>query len=120
MGKNRKAAGSSRERQLRDQLRNEGWVVYKGGGSLGPADLVCLKRGRQPMLIQSKANVGSPWKNFGRSERQLLYEEARQAGALAFLVHWPPHGRQAWLHSSEWPGPRRAEILNVAAKRAVA
>ncbi|MGC8831835.1 MAG: hypothetical protein ACP5PQ_04575 [Thermoproteota archaeon] len=42
------------ERKVRMLLRKQGWVTVRSGGSLGFADLVCLKKGRC-ILMQVKS-----------------------------------------------------------------
>lgn len=102
--KNTKAAGNRRERQVRDELERDGWSVRKARMSFGAADLLAYNPvTKERMLVQVKANTGSPYKNFIPADRQLLIEDARIAGARAFLVHWPPHGDCEWIPEEDWP-----------------
>lgn len=102
--KNAKAAGTRREHAVRRMLEANDWLVTRAPASLGEADLVALKRGERPMLVQVKANVsGGPWANFRPRERLALREAASRAGAVAMLAHWPPHGELAWYDEAEWP-----------------
>jgi Holliday junction resolvase len=48
--------GDYLERQARDALRSCGWIVVRAAGSLGPADLVALRRGFKPLLVACKTN----------------------------------------------------------------
>lgn len=101
--KNNKAAGTRRENQVRDLLAAEGWVVMRAPASIGAADLIALKAGELPRLVQVKANTGNPYKTFGPKERRELMDVAEQAGGIAELCHWPPHGACNWLGSAVWP-----------------
>jgi len=101
--KNMKAAGTRRERQVRDLLIEDGWIVMRAPASIGAADLVALKANNTPRFIQVKAVVGSPYKTFGPAERQELSMVARQAGGMAQLCHWPPRGPCRWVPEAVWP-----------------
>lgn len=106
--KNCKAAGTARENQVKRQEEAAGWTVRRAPASIGEDDLLALKPGERPRLIQVKANKGSPYKNFQPEERAALLAAAERAGAEAWLVHWPPHGKQRWIHSSAWPSAKLA------------
>ena len=99
----KKRFGARRERQVRDSLVAAGWLVVRATGSLGFADLVALKAGERPLMVEVKANAGSPFKNFPPERRRELVEAAEMAGAVAVLAHWPPRGKLQWIYSSEWP-----------------
>ncbi|MCX8183578.1 MAG: hypothetical protein N3F08_04085 [Crenarchaeota archaeon] len=49
-----KRKGYLAERKIRMFLRRYGWMTVRSGGSLGPADLVCLRRGKC-ILMQVKS-----------------------------------------------------------------
>jgi len=42
------------ERKIRIMFENRGWRVVRAGGSLGDADLICIKRGKC-VLLQVKS-----------------------------------------------------------------
>ncbi|MBO3833097.1 MAG: hypothetical protein FGF51_06935 [Candidatus Brockarchaeota archaeon] len=46
------------ERKIRMFLHKYGWTTVRSGGSLGPADLVCLRRGKC-ILMQVKSTSKS-------------------------------------------------------------
>jgi Holliday junction resolvase len=96
------AAGRQRERQVADKLRSEDWVVVKGT-TYGTADLVALRVGSTPMLIEVKSTAGGPYKTFGPVDRASLLAEATRAGARAVLAWWPPRGQMRLIFSEEWP-----------------
>lgn len=95
--------GTRREHQVRDLLVDDGWIVVRAAGSLGPVDLAALKAGAPPRLVQVKADERTPWKNFGPAARAELVELAKRAGAEAWLVWWPPRAPVDWR--CLWPEP---------------
>jgi Holliday junction resolvase len=95
-------AGRARERQVADKLRSEDWVVVKGT-TYGVADLVALKAGMRPMLIEVKSTAGGPYERFPPSSRVSMLAEAERAGANAVLAWWPPRGKMRLIFSGEWP-----------------
>lgn len=97
--------GHDRERQLRSQLQGQGWWCVRAAGSLGDADIVALREGHTPRMLELKANLsGGPFKNFGPRDRGELLEAARVAGAEAWLVHWPARKEPRWLRGpDDWP-----------------
>lgn len=97
--------GIQRERQVKAQLIMDDWWVCRAAGSLGDADLVALKDGKRPRLIEVKSTIG-PYDHFGPSDRAALLMAARLAGADAVLAWWPSRGRLRWLWPEEWPRER--------------
>lgn len=104
--------GHDRERAVKEQLEQEGWVVIRAAGSLGGIDLaavrVCLLaepylRVSEVRLIEVKSTAGGPYERFGPQERAALLAAAERAGAVAWLAYWPPRGRLRWIHWEEWP-----------------
>jgi Holliday junction resolvase len=95
--------GADRERQVVRLFRERGWSATRSAGSHGPADVVCLREGYQPILVQVKTDTAGPWAHFGPQERRELREEARRAGARALLLHWPPRGTRKFIFEEGWP-----------------
>jgi Holliday junction resolvase len=95
--------GIQRERQLRHSLEADDWIVIRAAGSLGCADLVALKDGRTPMMIECKATARGPYAGFPPAKRKDLRQVAEWAGADAWLVHWPPRGKANWIPAQNWP-----------------
>lgn len=106
--------GHDRERQVRKLLEKQGWWVCRAAGSLGDVDLVALTGrvfdvdgapfyGEGAILIEVKANKGSPYQHFRRDERARLRDAAELAGAPAYLCHWPPRGKPRWIPEEDWP-----------------
>ncbi len=101
--RNAKAKGAEKERRTKALLEAEGWYVTRAGASLGAADLVALRAGERPLLVQVKAS-DRPFKNFGPTERGELRDVAAAAGAVATLAWWPPRARTHDLRDEvEWP-----------------
>lgn len=95
--------GHDRERAIKRILEDEGWWVIRAPASLGEADLVALKAGEQPRMIEAKANTGNPYMNFRPEDRQALLDAAEKAGARAELAFWPKFGNLTWIGSEAWP-----------------
>ena len=100
--------GHNRERAVKAHLEGEDWWVARAAGSLGDADLVALKDGKRPRLVEVKSTAGGPYERFGPSERAALLLAARIAGADAVLAWWPPRGKLRWIWPDEWPEARVA------------
>lgn len=100
--------GHDRERAIRRHLERDGWWTTRAAGSLGDADVVALKAGATPMLIEAKSTAGGPYERFGPAGRAALLAAADRAGAEAWLAWWPPRGELQWIPSSVWPEQRRA------------
>lgn len=100
--------GHDRERAVRRLLEAEDWWVARAAGSLGDADLIALKDGRRPRLIEVKSTAGGPYERFTPSRRAELRLAATIAGADALLCWWPPRGKPTWLPAESWPLPRQA------------
>lgn len=95
--------GAQRERAVRDLLAEQGWLVVRAAGSLGCADLLALRAGERPRLVEVKSTAGGPFEHFGPAARARLAAAAEQAGADALLAHWPPRGELRWISEQEWP-----------------
>lgn len=98
-----KAAGTQRERAVRDWLRDRDWLAFRAPASLGVADVVALKAGSRPRLVEVKSTAQGPYEHFGPRDRADLRFAAELAGADAFLAWWPPRGELRWIPESEWP-----------------
>jgi Holliday junction resolvase len=79
--KNR-AAGDLFERRTRDTFRSREWWVIRSAGSLGPADLVALKRGRPPLLVACKVNG-----RMDPRERAVLLDLALATGGVPLIAY---------------------------------
>jgi Holliday junction resolvase len=79
--------GDYLERQTRAALAQYGWVVVRAGGSLGPADLVALRDGSAPLLVQCKIlGAGRRYPRIDPHERLALWNTAEIAGARPVIA----------------------------------
>jgi Holliday junction resolvase len=70
--------GDYHEKRVREHLRGNGYHVWQSRGSKSPVDLIAIKPG-QVLLVQVKAGTA----RLSHEDWNLLYELARQCGALA-------------------------------------
>lgn len=95
--------GIQRERDLVNQLKEDGWFAMRAPASLGVADVVALKAGERPMMCEVKSTTAGPYAGFGPADREALSEMAAAADADPFLVWWPKRSKPKWIPESEWP-----------------
>lgn len=96
--------GIQNERRTRRLLEDDGWWTCRAAGSLGDADVLALKAGERPRMIEVKSTKGGPWEKFGPADRRELLEAANRAGADALLCWWPPRkSHPEWIESEFWP-----------------
>lgn len=95
--------GTRREWKVRDYLMDRDWIVFRPGASLGVADLVALRDGSMPQLVQVKGSAAGPYEHFRPAERVRLIAVARLAGATPVLAWWPPRGKLRFIGAEEWP-----------------
>ena len=86
------ARGATFERKIMADLENEGWVVIRSAASHGTTDLVALKEGKIPLLIQCKINC-----RLDPDEWNGLMDDAEKGGAIPLLIERPKRGQvRAW------------------------
>lgn len=95
--------GIQRERDLVNLLRDQDWFALRAPASLGCADVVALKAGHRPRLIEMKSTRRGPYAGFPPADREALKFMADLAGADAELCWWPPRGKMRFIPSGEWP-----------------
>lgn len=100
------ARGTDREHAVRKLLIAEGWLAFRAPASLGVADVIALKAGETPLLIEVKSTSGGPYERFQPADRLRLSEAAAQAGADAVLVWWPLRSKPQWIYERDWVKPR--------------
>jgi len=98
--------GIVRERLVRDHLAKRDWIAFRAPASLGCADVVALRSGSRPLLIEVKSTAQGPYERFGPVARERLRLAAVTAGAEALLAWWPPYGKLHWLAVAQWPRGR--------------
>lgn len=97
------ARGRGRELDVMRFYRSTGRVAYRL--AWGNADVVALKAGERPLLVQVKSTAGGAFERFQPRDRALLLVEAAQADARAVLAWWPPRGKLTLIPSEAWPPP---------------
>lgn len=97
--------GIDRERDVKRNLEARDYWVARAAGSLGDADLVALKAGKRPLLVEVKSTI-HPYDHFGPKDRADLLFAASIAGADVVLAWWPSRGKLRWIPPDEWPGRR--------------
>jgi Holliday junction resolvase len=95
--------GIQRERAVRNQLLEQDWLAFRAPASLGVADVIALRDGSRPRLIEVKSTAQGPYEHFGPRDRAELSHAATLAGADAFLAWWPARGQLRWIPECEWP-----------------
>ncbi len=86
--------GADFERKVAAHLRGDGYVVIRSAGSRGECDLVALKAGERPRLVQAK--IGP---HFSLAHRAALTRAACVAGAAAWLAI---RGKNPRRHAIIW------------------
>lgn len=98
-----RARGDYLEHQTRDALAQYGWFIIRAGGSLGCADLVALRVGKMPLLVQCKVlGKGRTMPRVDPGERAALYDAAQASGARAIIA---TRYRPGFVALLELPGP---------------
>lgn len=64
--------GSQRERAVRDHLAKQDWLAFRAPASLGCADVIALRDGSRPRLVEVKSTAGGPYEHFGPAARERL------------------------------------------------
>jgi hypothetical protein len=95
--------GAARDRAVRDWFAERDWFAVCARGSHGCADVLAIKLGEQPRVVQVKSTAGGPYERFGPRDRAELAFAARLGGARAELCWWPPRGKPRFIPESEWP-----------------
>ena len=95
--------GYEAERRTAAAFRADGYVCWKSGGSLSPADLVCAKP-HQLILVQVKvgdARLADSWWND-------LWRLCAWLDAIPILADWPKRGhlRLRKINGPHSPGSR--------------
>lgn len=100
--------GIDRERAVRRLLADQDWLAFRAPASLGCADVIALRAGSRPRLIEVKSTAQGPYEHFGPADRARLRAAAELAGADALLAWWPSRGQLRWIPEAEWPDKLKA------------
>jgi len=85
--------GAAFELRVKARLEKAGFFVIKSGGSRGVADLVALRHGSPPLMVQAKRGG-----YVGVDEWNRLLKAAEAAGALPLVAEQlQPRGCRWWL-----------------------
>lgn len=95
--------GIQRERQVRDWFSERDWLAFRAPASLGCADVIALKDGHRPQLVEVKSTARGPYEHFGPEARHRLIFAAEMAGGSALLAWWPSRGKLRFIPAEEWP-----------------
>lgn len=99
----RYSRGADRERKVAEDLRIQGYYVMRSAASHGAVDLIALRTGEKPRLIQVKTDAQFPFHHFGPAARAELLKAAKQAGGVAELIWWPMRGQPQTIAQEKWP-----------------
>jgi hypothetical protein len=96
--------GNTKEVRTAEWLEADGWTVGSRRHIAGPGDLLAIKDGERPRLIEVKAGRGSPYENFRRPDRMELREFAFWRGLVPELAWWPLRAREPqFIDETAWP-----------------
>lgn len=96
--------GNGAELKTAKLLQESGWLVASRRHIGGAADLLAIRPGDKPRLIEVKACKTLYSGNFRREDRAALIAEAERYGAVAECCWWPPRAREPkWLGVGDWP-----------------
>jgi Holliday junction resolvase len=99
--------GLERERKVVRLLQAQGYLVASLRHYGCPGDLLALRGGDKPLIVEVKGTRDFPWKDykgFGRPRRQELIDVGERHHAEVLLCWWPPYYGPFWIESEEWPG----------------
>jgi Holliday junction resolvase len=99
--------GIERERMVRRLLEADGYWTARAAGSKGDADVIALKAGMPPLMVEVKSTTAGPFCDFGPADREELRAAAARAGAEPWLCWWPKRGKPTWYGPEQWPKDRR-------------
>jgi len=86
--------GQNYERELRDILRGEGWVVFRSAGSHG-ADLIALKP-NEHIIIEVKATKYDTYRTtLDKDQFDLMNAYANQGFTVYYYIRWK--GTKDWF-----------------------
>lgn len=99
--------GTDRERAVRAYYSDRDWLSFRAPASLGVADVIALKAGHRPQLVEVKSTKAGPYHGFVPADRARLLAAAEMAGADAVLAWWPPRAKLQFIPSTAWPTKER-------------
>jgi Holliday junction resolvase len=88
---------------VREWYADDGWLAFRAPASLGVADVIALRAGSRPQLVEVKSTAAGPYEHFRPADRAELRAAAELAGADAVLAYWPKNGALRFIPANEWP-----------------
>lgn len=97
--------GNQKELRTAELLAADGWLVASRRHVGGAGDLLAIKDGERPRLIEVKATAQVPWRStFGPLKRAELRDCAVAHGAVAEIAWWRPRSRAPeFIDEASWP-----------------
>jgi hypothetical protein len=85
------------------RLQADGWLVASRRHVGGAGDLLAVRIGHRPLLIEVKSRL-NVWEGFRRADRLALVRVAGLFNCSPLLCSWPPgQAEPDWLGPDEWP-----------------
>lgn len=95
--------GNAKEVQTARLLQEDGWVVGSRRHIGGAGDLLAIRVGSRPRLIEVKCRKNL-WEGFRAADRMALLTLAESADADALVAWWKPGASEPeWLAPHQWP-----------------
>lgn len=95
--------GNAKENRTAALLDEQGWTVASRRHLAGPGDLLAVRAGEMPRLIEVKA-TRSAYEHFRQADRDEMREFAAERGLRAELAWWRPRSREPRIIGvDEWP-----------------
>lgn len=96
-------------------LESEGWLVGSRRHIGGAGDLLAVKAGCIPRLVEVKSTKAGPWMHFRWKDRADMLETAMEMRVEAWLLWWPAQRDPKWLPAAEWPEGKAGLLEGLAA-----
>lgn len=89
-------SGATYERELRDILREDGWVVFRSAGSF-VCDLIALKPDEHRLIEVKSTKYDGYFTTQDKKQFDLLNAYARRGFNVYYYVRWKGKGKE-WSH----------------------
>ena len=90
--------GTNYEREMRDILRDDGWVVFRSAGSF-VCDLIALKIGEHRLVEVKSTKFDNFYTSNNKQEKEqfdLLNNYAKQGFNVFYYIRWKGKGKIKW------------------------
>jgi len=90
--------GTNYERELRDILRKDGWIVFRSAGSF-VCDLIALKPDEHKLIEVKSTKAKQYYTSSDKEQFDLLNNFAKQGFNVYYFVRWKnfrPHKWSGW------------------------